>query len=368
MDILGIHSYKTKKREDRDWIGIHNFFEVKLSQLMEEGEKHEKLDGGKNALISEILFELVTGIKHQLQDMKFFDAISMIQPTEVSVSDVNESTVPETSKEGKVSKRKSNQDSSEVEIEVPIPVTTITLESHDQSSTGAPQNNNEDIPSATDTEGISEETLKKLKYAPRTNLGCESNFSVLNAMVGKCGGGVSIQTLSSKRVISKNKFLVRPEMLDLSEQERKSLWSWARRSDAAKKARSIEAEMIDSLRNMKVQALEAKAKKKKKKINRIHELLEKVKEHGGPLTPNTIDLRMKDLSSSQLVDEICYLRAVACPDIKQKRLVIGSDGKRRMVQFPDDILRNNIRNAIKPESDVQDVDSILDAYFKAKKK
>ena len=92
-----------------------------------------------------------------------------------------------------------------------------------------------------------------------------------------------------------------------------------------------------------------------------------MKKHGGPLTPSTVDSLLNNLTSSQLIDEIRYLRAIAYPDIKQMRLVIESDGTRHMVQFPDDILRRNIKNAIKPESDVQDVDSILDTYFKTKK-
>ena len=38
-----------------------------------------------------------------------------------------------------------------------------------------------------------------------------------------------------------------------------------------------------------------------------------------------------------------------------------------MVQFPDEVLRMNIRNAIKPESDVQDIDAIIDKHFEKRR-
>ena len=113
-------------------------------------------------------------------------------------------------------------------------------------------------------------TFVKLEHAPQTNLGCESSFSVFNSMVGKCGGGTSIKTLSSKRVVSQNKFLVRPEMLNLPELERKELWSWARKSEESVKARRIEEDMLKNICNVKKMALVVKMQKKKKKTKRIY--------------------------------------------------------------------------------------------------
>ena len=108
------------------------------------------MDGGKNGIISEILLELVGAIQHQLREMKFFDAISIeTPPGDPSVA-------------------------SQVDRAVP---------------------------------NVSNNTFVKLEHAPQTNLGCESSFSVFNSMVGKCGGGTSIKTLSRKRVASQNKFL-----------------------------------------------------------------------------------------------------------------------------------------------------------------
>ena len=104
------------------------------------------------------MLELVGAIQHQLQEMKFFAAISIeTPPGDPSVA-------------------------SQVDRAVP---------------------------------NVSNNTLVKLEHAPQTNLGCESSFSVFDNMVDKCGGGTSIKTLSSKRVVSQNKFLVRPEMLNL---------------------------------------------------------------------------------------------------------------------------------------------------------
>ena len=386
MDLLGIDKAKKTKRDDRNWIGIHNFFEKTLPKLTEEKEKHDALEGGKNALTSEILSALVNGIKHQLQEMKFFDAISAIDTetneTVSSASQASEpgnSSVTTTKKKPKSRKRKCRGNNHEVFIEVPTPLITISIGESLGTSTSIEKDQDkiqEDEKRCDDSIGeknvksgmtVSKETLAKLKYAPGTNLGCESNFSVLTAMVGKTGGGVSIQTLSCKRVVSQNKFLVRPELLNLPAVERKSWWTWARRSEAAQKARSIEAEMMESIQRMKKLALEVKMQRKKKKIIKVYELLEDLKDHGGPLTPNTIDSLLPCLTSKQLILEISYLRAVACPDIKQKRLVIEADGSRHMVQFPDEVLRMNIRNAIKPESDVQDIDAIIDKHFEKRR-
>ena len=386
MDLLGIDKAKKTKRDDRNWIGIHNFFEKTLPKLTEEKEIHEGLEGGKNALTSEILSALVNGIKHQLQEMKFFDAISAIdtEPNETVSSashasaSGNSSVTTTATKKLKSRKRKYRENNDEVSIEVPTPLITISTAESPGPSTNIEKDQNvqEDEKGCEDNIGqknvasgmtVSKETLAKLKYAPGTNLGCESNFSVLTAMVGKTGGGVSVQTLSCKRVVSQNKFLVRPELLNLPADERKSLWTWARRSEAAQKARSIEAEMMESIQSMKKLALEVKFQRKKKKINKVYELLEKLKDHGGPLTPNTIDSLLPSLTSKQLILEISYLRAVACPDIKQKRLVVDADGSRHMVQFPDEVLRTNIKNAIKPESDVQDVDALIDKHFEKKR-
>ena len=78
-------------------------------------------------------------------------------------------------------------------------------------------------------------------------------------MVGKCGGGTSIKTLSSKRVVSQNKFLV-----ILPELERKELWSWARKSEESVKARRIKEDMLKNICNVKKMALEVRMQKKKK--------------------------------------------------------------------------------------------------------
>ena len=200
----------------------------------------------------------------------------------------NSSVTTTATKKLKSRKRKYRENNDEVSIEVPTPLITISTAESPGPSTNIQKDQNvqEDEKGCEDNIGqknvasgmtVSKETLAKLKYAPGTNLGCESNFSVLTAMVGKTGGGVSVQTLSCKRVVSQNKFLVRPEQLNLPADERKSLWTWARRSEAAQKARSIEAEMMESIQSMKKLALEVKFQRKKKKINKVYELLEKLK-------------------------------------------------------------------------------------------
>ena len=208
MDLIGIDNAKKIKREDRNWIGIFHLFLNKLSELSVQQGIFAAMDGGKNGIISEILLELVGAIKHQLREMKFFDAISIeTPPGDPSVASLVDRVVP----------------------------------------------------------NVSNNTLVKLEHASQTNLGWESSFTVFDSMVGKCGGGTSIKTLSSKRVDSQNKFLVRPEMLNLPELERKDLWSWARKSEESVKARRIEEDMQKNICNVKKMALEVKMQKKKKR-------------------------------------------------------------------------------------------------------
>ena len=89
-----------------------------------------------------------------------------------------------------------------------------------------------------------------------------------------------------------------------------------------------------------------KAERKKKKQARALKHLETCKCHQGPVTPNSID-------------RLQHLRATIAPDIRQMRRVkVG--GKFKMVRFLIEELRQSIRNAVKPESDLgADIDVLL---------
>ena len=86
--------------------------------------------------------------------------------------------------------------------------------------------------------------------------------------------------------------------------------------------------------------------------------MEECKRHGGPITPNTLDI-LNGLVES-LLHEIAYLRATIAPNIRQMRRVKDTAGKFRMEKFGIEQLRTSIRNAVKHEEDrAIDIDTLL---------
>jgi len=61
-------------------------------------------------------------------------------------------------------------------------------------------------------------------------------------------------------------------------------------------------------------------------------LLEKCKKHGGPITPNSIQMMTK-LTENQLLSEIAYLWVTVAPDIRQKRRAKNENGQFTFEKF-----------------------------------
>ena len=111
-------------------------------------------------------------------------------------------------------------------------------------------------------------------------------------------------------------------------------------------------------------SLRKKEELKKKKQARIHKLIDTCKLHCGPVTETTISL-INCLTSDQLVAEISYLRATTTPNIKQQRRIKLDNGRFKMERFPLHELKSVLRNAIKPESELDSsVDALLKDVFK----
>ena len=82
---------------------------------------------------------------------------------------------------------------------------------------------------------------------------------------------------------------------------------------------------------------------------------------------NLLHYHSQILNSNQIVDEICYLRATTTPNIKQQRRVKLEDGSGRykMERYPLHELRSFVRNAIKPECEIDSsVNNLLRDVFK----
>ena len=108
-------------------------------------------------------------------------------------------------------------------------------------------------------------------------------------------------------------------------------------------------------------AFAAKEAKKKKKIARGFSLLEECKKHGGPITPDYVEL-LDGLTQNQLLVETRYLRSTIAPAIKERRAVIDSEGKRKMPLLS--VQSMNIKTAVKFESlPVDAIESLVAKAF-----
>jgi hypothetical protein len=199
---------------------------------------------------------------------------------------------------------------------------------------------------------------EKLKYAPITNMGCEGEFAKLDNRIRFSGGSTALATHSRKNVISTNGLLVDTSFTDLDDEERRKRWSWARSSKEVNDAKKLERHFLATVKETLKLAILKKAELKQKKAVRIQKLLDSCKAHGGPLTASSLE-HMYGLSEKELLHEIAYIRVTIAPDIKQmKRIVV--DGKIKMQKFSVDQLREQIKNTLKPESDLRpDLNELL---------
>ena len=91
----------------------------------------------------------------------------------------------------------------------------------------------------------------ELMQAPLSNLGCESEFAKLDNRLKISGGTTSVETLSKKNVGSTNGFLVDSSYLDLSEQEKKQKWKWARASEEVKEMLKLKKDFLETVKASK---------------------------------------------------------------------------------------------------------------------
>ena len=200
---------------------------------------------------------------------------------------------------------------------------------------------------------------EKLKYAPITNLGCESEFAKLDNRLKITGGTTPLDVLSRKNIISTNALLGDSNFTQLSTDEKKKEWKWGRNSEEVKKVKLLQKEFMNTLKINKMLALEKKKQLKRKNDTKCLNLLEKCKIHGGPVTPNNMNI-LDELNENQLISEIGYLRCTIAPDIKQKRRVKDeSSGKYKMIKFPLDQLKQNIKNAVHPVDEIGDTKKLI---------
>ena len=189
----------------------------------------------------------------------------------------------------------------------------------------------------------------KLLYAPISNLGCESEIAWLDNRLKMSGGTTSVTTLSRKKVISTNSLLT-GEDFPSTNAERRHEWKWARTSNEVKTVKLLNKDFLETVKSAKRLSLKKKEELKKKKSDRLFKLLDICKLQGGPITASSLDI-VNEMDEKQLLHEISYLRATVAPNIRQQRR-IKVDGRFRMEKFSKNELITEIKNAVKPETEM----------------
>ena len=194
----------------------------------------------------------------------------------------------------------------------------------------------------------------RLLRAPMTNDGCESELATCGETIKKVGSTVSLNSISNRHIVTRNKLFESKKWKDLTLSERRKYMNWSRNSKEAKLVKEKGKEYLKKVKAAVNMQLDAKAVKKERKNARSLELLEKLKKKNGPVTVNDTD-RLDVMCTKDLLLQIAYLRCTIAPNIREKRKV-GN----HFETFSDEELRRQILDAIKPSGEMEDdVDSIV---------
>ena len=201
---------------------------------------------------------------------------------------------------------------------------------------------------------ISEKIFKKMSEAPLTNFGCESNFAQLDLECRRGSGQTTLQTMSNRNMVKTNQYFNTEEWKQLSPELRAKSWKDARSGEAAKIVRSMQQDFLNKVKAAESLARQAKISKKAKKNEKCLKLLEEVKDHGGPITPNDIH-KLDLLTDSEILTEVRYLRQTVAPNIREKRKV-----DRKFLKFSKSELIQQIKSVLKPENEeIGDINTLL---------
>ena len=203
-------------------------------------------------------------------------------------------------------------------------------------------------------EPISEETLKKLDEAPLTNSGCESNFAQLDLECKRGSGQTTLQTMSNRHMVKTNQYFNSEDWKNMEPELKTKAWKDARSGDQSKIVKKMQKQFLDKVKASESLANQERIRKKSRKNAKCLELLEVVKKHGGPITPNDLN-KLEDLTETEILKEVRYLRQTVAPNIREKRKV-----DKKFVKFTMEELIQQIKNVLKPQSDeVSSIENLL---------
>ena len=139
---------------------------------------------------------------------------------------------------------------------------------------------------------------KRLKLAPLTNLGWESEFVKFDNHVKICGGSTTGSTLFRKNVVITIGLLRDSSFIELTFRDKRKKWKWERTSNEVKQANKLEKDFVAIIQAARILSIVKKEGLKKQKNPKTLKVLEDCEKHGGPVTQADIEI-LNSLSESQ---------------------------------------------------------------------
>ena len=160
--------------------------------------------------------------------------------------------------------------------------------------------------------------------------------------------------MSNRHLIKTNQYFDTDEWKKLAPELKAKAWKDARCGEQAKIVKSMQKEFMDKVRSSGALATQEKIRKKSRKNEKCMKLLEELKQHGGPITPNELD-KLENLPYQEILNEVRYLRQTIAPNIREKRKV-----DKKFVKYSRQELIDQIKGVLKPENeDFEDIDTLL---------
>ena len=196
-----------------------------------------------------------------------------------------------------------------------------------------------------ESDPISDSVLKKLEQSPLTNSGCESNFAQLDLECRRGSGQTTLQTMSNRNMVKTNQYFNTEAWKQMEKELKNKAWNDARSSEQAKIVRAMQKQFLDKVKASEAVANQEKINKKIKKTEKCLKLLEQIKGHGGPITPNDLN-KLENLTESEILNEVRYLRQTVAPNIREKRKV-----DKKFIKYSKEELIQQITSVLKPENE-----------------
>ena len=155
-----------------------------------------------------------------------------------------------------------------------------------------------------------------------------------------------------------NRYFESEDWKKMAPELKNKAWKEARSGEQAKIVKDMKKDFLDKVKASESLANQERIKKKQRKNVKCLSVLEDVKKHGGPITPDELD-KLEALNDKQILSEVKYLRLTVAPNIREKRKV-----EKKFVKYSKKELIQQITNVLKPKSDdVSNVDVLLYKYL-----